>query len=154
MDKEQAGGQSSMGDAFRSAANQGEEQQLAQIETYLQHMVSLGYDRIDGPIMQMAKATIKHGRRDEMLAILENFRAIVEGEDAVLMFGYFPDIDQPDVIHCIQVYADWEALCHHMREPRYMQYVDAIMELAAPGSPQYSYGSCLFMHRGKGRGAG
>ncbi len=75
---------------------------------------------------------------------------VVEPEEGALMFGYFPDIDDPDVIHCIQVYEDWEALCHHMREPRYMQYVDPIMAIAAPGSPEYSYGSCLFMHRGTG----
>ncbi|RYE57177.1 MAG: hypothetical protein EOP18_03130 [Rhizobiaceae bacterium] len=142
----------SMGDAFRTAANQTEEQQLAQIDGYLAHMRTLGYDRIDGPILQMAKSTMKSGRRDEMCDILRNFRPIVEPEEGALMFGYFPDVDEADVIHCIQVYEDWDALCHHMREPRYMQYVDPIMSIAAPGSPEYSYGSCLFMHRGNGHG--
>ena len=140
----------SMGDAFRSAANRSEEEQLAGIDAYLAHLISLGYDKIEGPIMQMAKSTMLPGKRDEMLDILRNFRPIVEPEQGALMFGYFPDIDDPDVIHCIQVYEDWDALCHHMREPRYMQYVDPIMAIAAPGSPEYSYGSCLFMHRGTG----
>lgn len=150
MDKPKLDGAASMGDAFRSAANLAEAEQLGQIDAYLAHMISRGYDRIEGPILQMAKATVKDGRRDEMLEILKQFRPIVEGEDDVLMFGYFPDIDDPNVIHCVQVYAGWDALCHHMREPRCMRFVDPVMELAAPGSPEYSYGSCLFYHRGKG----
>ncbi len=151
MSDEQAGTADSMGEAFRTAAHQTTEEQLARIDGYLAHMASLGYDKIDGPIMQMARSTVLPGKRDEMLDILCNFRPIVEPEEGALMFGYFPDADLPDVIHCIQVYEDWDALCHHMREPRYMQYVDPIMKIAAPGSPEYSYGSCLFMHKGTGR---
>ena len=48
----------SMGDAFRSAANRSEEEQLAGIDAYLAHMRALGYDKIEGPIMQMAKSTV------------------------------------------------------------------------------------------------
>ena len=150
MTDEEREAANSMGQAFRSAANRSEAEQLAGIDAYLAHMASLGYDKIDGPIMQMAKSTVLPGKRDEMLAILRNFRPIVEPEQGALMFGYFPDLDDPDVIHCIQVYEDWDALCHHMLEPRYMQFVDPIMAIAAPGSPEYSYASCLFMHRGKG----
>lgn len=139
----------SMGDAFRSAARQSKEDQLAQIEAYLGHMAAQGYDRIGGPILQAVRAIAQPGRRDEMLDILRKFRPIASGEEGTIFYGHFPDVENPDVIHSIQVYENWEALCRHMRDTRYLQFIDPIMNISAPGSPEYSYGSCLFHLGGK-----
>lgn len=144
----------SMGDAFRSAASQSEEDQLARIESYLDHMATQGFDKIKGPILQAVKATVRPGRRDEMLEVLQKFRPIATGEQGTLFYGHFPDIENPDVVHSIQVYENWDALCRHMRDRRYLQFIDPIMAVAAPGSPEYTYGSCLFYHRGKGGDTG
>lgn len=134
----------SMGDAFRSATGQNREEQLAQIETYLAHMAAQGYDRIEGPILQAVKAIAQPGRREEMLDILRKFRPIASGEEGTVFYGHFPDVENPDVIHSIQVYENWDALCRHMRDARYLQFIDPIMSISAPGSPEYTYGSCLF----------
>lgn len=41
-----------------------------------------------------------------------------------------------------------------MRDTRYLQFIDPIMTLSAPGSPEYSYGSCLFHLGRQSRDAG
>jgi quinol monooxygenase YgiN len=116
-------------------------------------MASRGFDQIEGPILQYAKATALPGRRDELLEVLKQFQPIVAREQGTLMYGHFPDIDNPDVIHSIQVYESWDVLRHHMRQMSYNQFVVPIMSLSAPGSPEYRYGSTLFMHRGTGHKA-
>jgi quinol monooxygenase YgiN len=141
----------SMEDIYRAMAAASKEEQLAQVDAQLAHMASLGYDKIVGPILQMAKATALPGKRDELLEVLKQFQPIVSQEEGTLFYGHFPDVDDPDVVHSIQVYEDWDTLAHHMRDMKYNQFVVPVMSLSAPGSPVYSFASCLFMHKGKGR---
>jgi quinol monooxygenase YgiN len=145
-----SGDEESMEDMYRSMAQVSEEEMAAQMEAHLAQMAAQGYDKVEGPILQYAKATALPGRRDELLEVLKRFQPIVTQEESTLMYGHFPDIDDPDVIHSIQVYESWDVLCAHMREMKYNQFVVPVMSLSAPGSPEYSFGSCLFMHRGEG----
>ncbi len=141
-----------MGEAFRSAANQTREQQLAQIETALDHFRAQGFDKLDGPILQLVRATTLPGKRQDMLDTLSKFEPYAQDEVGTLFYGHFADMNDPDVVHSMQVYEDWDALCVHMRKLDYFQFVDPIMAVAAPGSPTYYYGKNLFYFRGKGKG--
>lgn len=139
-----------MEDMYRSMAQVSEAEMLAQMEAHLAQMAAQGYDKIEGPILQYAQATALPGKRDELIEVLRQFEPIVRQEEGTLMYGHFPDIDNLDVVHSIQVYESWDVLCEHMRGMQYNQFVVPVMRLSAPGSPEYSFGSCLFMHRGKG----
>ncbi len=140
----------SMEDIYRAMASASKEEQLAQVDAQLAHMAAKGYDKIVGPILQMAKATALPGRRPELLEVLKRFQPIVSEEEGTLFYGHFPDVDNPDVVHSIQVYESWDKLAHHMRDMKYNDFVIPVMSLSAPGSPEYSFGSCLFTHMGKG----
>lgn len=139
-----------MGEAFRSAANQTREEQVAQIEAALDHFRAQGFDKIEGPILQLVRAKTKPGCRDQMLDVLSKFEPYAQDEVGTLFYGHFADTADEDVVHSLQVYENWDALCYHMRKLDYMQFVDPIMSLAAPGSPTYSYGKNLFYFRGAG----
>lgn len=139
-----------MEDMYRAMAQVSDEEMLKYMDASLADMASRGFDKIEGPILQYAKATALPGKRGELLEVLKQFQPIVTQEEGTLMYGHFPDIDDPDVIHSIQVYESWDVLRHHMRQMSYNQFVVPIMSLSAPGSPEYRFGSTLFMHRGKG----
>lgn len=145
-------GDQSMEAVYLAMADASDEEKLAQINAHLAQLAAQGYDRIEGPILQMAKATTRPGKRPDLLAVLRQFEQYVTTEAGTLFYGHFPDADDPNVVHSVQVFEDWDALCAHMRNLSYSQFVAPIMRLAAPGSPHYSFGSCLFMHRGKGTG--
>ena len=140
-----------MADAFMKGANLTAEQQAAQVAAAVADLEKRGFNKIKGPIMQLAQTKSKPGRRDDLLRVLAKFEKHVKQEGGTLLYGQYPDLDDPDLIHCVQVYQDWEALRHHMVDPSYFQYLDDILELSAPGALKYFYGSTLFDHWGKGR---
>lgn len=105
-----------MEDMYRAMAEVSEAEMLKYMDASLADMASRGFDKIEGPILQYARATALPGKRAELLEVLKQFQPIVVQEEGTLMYGHFPDIDNPDVIHSIQVYESWDILCHHMRE--------------------------------------
>lgn len=145
--------ENTMADAFRAGQQHSVEEQAAQVAAALADLEARGFHKVEGPIMQLAQTRSKPGRRDDLLRVLKNFQAHVQREDSTLFFGFFPDLEDPDLVHSVQVYENWEGLRHHMVQHHYFQYLDAILEASDPGEITYHYASNLFMHRGKGRNA-
>jgi quinol monooxygenase YgiN len=140
-----------MGDAFRAGENQTPEAQTAQIAEALKDLEARGFHKIKGPILQLVRTRSRPGRRDALLGVLKNFQKHVDGEKSTLCFGFFADLSDPDIVHSIQIYEDWEGLRHHMIANHYFEYLDAILENSIPEAITYEYGSNLFLHQSKGR---
>jgi len=128
-------------DVFRT-----NEEKQAQIEGYLAQMKSLGLG--PGPIGVFARVTAKPGRRNEILRELGKFEAIVRDERLTLFYGVFVDAVDPNLTHVYQLYSDWDALCTHMRDPRYLDSLDQIVNASATGSPEYHFGQPQYFFRG------
>ena len=139
-----------MADAFRAGEDHSVSDQMAQIEVALKDLEGRGFHKVKGPLLQLVQTRSKPGRRNDLLAVLSNFQQFVDGEEATLAFGFFPDLEDADLVHSIQIYQDWEALRHHMVGLHYMKYLDAILECSIPEEITYRYGSNLFFHQGKG----
>jgi quinol monooxygenase YgiN len=137
-----------IGGQFQNAANQDMDEKHKAIEGFLDYLASQGFASIDEPILQFAQARAISGRRDELLEVLKKFEPIAKAEQKTIFYGHFPDINDPDLVHSVQVYKNFDALCEHMRDERYMHLIDPVMSLSAPDSPKYQFGKCLFYHRG------
>jgi quinol monooxygenase YgiN len=141
-----------MSEAFLKGAKLSVEQQAAQVAAAVADLEKQGFNKIKGPIMQLAQTKSKPGRRDDLLRVLAKFEQHVKHEGGTLLYGQYPDLHDPDLVHCVQIYESWDALRHHMVDPSYFQYLDDILEASDPTALKYFYGSTMFDHWGKGHG--
>lgn len=139
-----------MGKTFQNSGKLDLERQMAQVKSQLDHLAGKGFDKLEGNILQLAQTRSKPGRRPELLKILSKFYQFVVDEPGTLTFAHFPDAEDPDLVHAVQIYESWSALCSHLLRPDYFQFIGEIMEESAAEGLEYFYGNSKFLHRGTG----
>ena|SRR5437764_10225715 len=70
------------------------------------------------------------GRRDELVALLEEVQAASRRDDGCLNYGYFDEIGDADSFVAVEEWRDMEALQTHLRQAHVGRLVAAIPELA------------------------
>jgi quinol monooxygenase YgiN len=81
-------------------------------------------------IVVIARFRPAPGRRDELLALLEEVQEASRADDGCLNYGYYSEIVDSERFIAVEEWRDTEALASHLRQPHVARLIAALPELA------------------------
>ncbi len=89
-------------------------------------------------LIVIGDATAAPGRRDELVAAAQAVAAATRGDRGCLAYSFAADLEQPDRILSIEVWADRSALNEHMAHEHTQAFLQVAPDLVA-GEPAMSF---------------
>ena len=89
-------------------------------------------------LVVLGDATAAHGRRDELVAAARAIAAATRADRGCLAYSFAADVEDPDRILSIEIWADRAALAEHMGHDHTARFLEVAPALVA-GAPVISF---------------
>jgi quinol monooxygenase YgiN len=89
-------------------------------------------------LVVLSSATAAPGHRDELVAAARDVAAATRLDDGCLTYSFSADLEDPDRILGVEVWADRAALDAHLGHPHTERFLQAVPDLVA-GAPAMAF---------------